>query len=202
MLLTPLLTAGLETALNRLLYREPSMKAARLRLAGKILRIRLQELDTPLTMIFSERQVDILGEWAGEADCTVSTRLGVLIKLRDRQQLSPLMRQGELVVDGDLQVVQQLVALLDMAEWEPADLLAPYLGDIAAQGITQTLLKGAQRVRSSLVRRQGHLSEVLTEEWKLAPAPLEIVWFNEEVDALARELDALDARINAMETKP
>jgi ubiquinone biosynthesis protein UbiJ len=201
MLLTPLLTAGLETALNRLLYREPSMKAARLRLAGKILRIRLQELDTPLTLIFSERQADVVGEWAGEADCTVSTRLGVLMKLRDRQQLSPLMRQGELIVDGDLQVVQQLVALLDMAEWEPADLLAPYLGDIAAQGIAQSVQKGAQLFRSALVRRQGHLGEVLTEEWKLAPAPLEIVWFNEEVDALARELDRLDARINAMETK-
>lgn len=201
MLLTPLITAALETGLNRLLYREPSMKAARLRLAGKILRIRLQELDTPITLVFSERQVDVVGEWAGDADCTVTTRLGVLRKLRDRTQLSPLMRAGELVVEGDLQVVQRLVALLDMAEWEPADLLAPYVGDIAAQGLSQAARKGFSFFTSSFVRQQGHLSEALTEEWRLAPGPLEVVWFNEEADALARQLEALDARLNTLEAK-
>lgn len=201
MLLTPLITAALETGLNRLLYRESSMKAARLRLAGKILRIRLQELDTPITLVFSERQVDVVGEWAGDADCTVTTRLGVLRKLRDRTQLSPLMRAGELVVEGDLQVVQRLVALLDMAEWEPADLLAPYVGDIAAQGLSQAARKGFSFFTSSFVRQQGHLSEALTEEWRLAPSPLEVVWFNEEADALARQLEALDARLNTLEAK-
>ncbi|RVR67438.1 hypothetical protein EOL32_28040, partial [Citrobacter freundii] len=38
-------------------------------------------------MVFSERQVDVLGAWEGEADCTVITYASVLPKLRDRQQL-------------------------------------------------------------------------------------------------------------------
>ena len=198
MLLTPLLTAAIETPLNHLLYKEHSMKAARLRLAGKVLRIDLRELNSPLTLVFSENKVDVVGQWEGDADCTLTSQLSVLRKLRDRQQLSPLMRSGELVVEGDIQVVQQLVALLDMAEWDPAELLAPYLGDIAAQGLTQAVAGGFRFLQKGLQRRQGYVAEAVTEEWKLAPGKLELVWFSDEVSALERQLKALESRINKL----
>ena len=70
----------------------------------------------------------------GEADCTVITYASVLPKLRDRQQLTTLIRSGELEVQGDIQVVQNFVALADLAELDPAELLAPYTGDIVAEG--------------------------------------------------------------------
>ena len=84
MLLTPLLTAAIETPLNYLLFRDRSMKAARTRLAGKVLRIELKELSAPLTFVFSEQKIDVLGQWDGAADCTVISKLSVLHKLRDR----------------------------------------------------------------------------------------------------------------------
>lgn len=199
MLFTPLLTGVLETSLNSLLFRDRSMKAARQRLAGKVLRIELQEFASPLVLIFSEQRVDVLGQSEDSADCTVQTRIPVLLKLRDRQQLSPLMRNGELIVDGDIQVVQQLVGLLDLAEWDPAEWLAPYVGDIAAQGITQVLAKGGGLLKAGLQRQQQYVAETLTEEWRLAPGPLEVVWFNEEVDAVARSVDALLARLEKLE---
>ncbi len=61
----------------------------------------------------------------------------MLPKLRDRQQLAALIRSGELEVQGDIQVVQNFVALADLAEFDPAELLAPYTGDIAAEGISK-----------------------------------------------------------------
>lgn len=132
MLFTPLLTGALETSLNNLLFRDRSMKAARQRPAGKVLRIELEELASPLVLVFSELRVDVLGQSEDSADCTVRSRIPALLKLRDRQQLPVLMRSGELTVEGDIQVVQQLVGLLDLAEWDPAEWLAPYIGDIAA----------------------------------------------------------------------
>ncbi|KFK92897.1 MULTISPECIES: SCP2 domain-containing protein [unclassified Serratia (in: enterobacteria)] len=201
MLLTPLLTGVVETSLNSLLFRDRSMKAARQRLAGKVLRIELQELNAPLVLVFSEQRVDVLGQSEDSADCTVQTRVAVLLKLRDRQQLSPLMRSGELIVEGDIQVVQQLVALLDLAEWDPAEWLAPYMGDIAAQGLSQIVGKGASLFKSGLQRQQQYVAETLTEEWRVAPGPLEVVWFNEEVDAAARSAEALIARMDKLEGK-
>ncbi|VDY46074.1 Protein YigP clustered withubiquinone biosynthetic genes [Salmonella enterica subsp. arizonae] len=102
----PLVTAGIERLLNTFLYRSPALKSARTRLQGKVLRVELKGFSTPLVLVFSERQIDVLGAWEGEADCTVITQAGVLPKLRDRQQLAALIRSGELEVQGDIQVVQ------------------------------------------------------------------------------------------------
>ncbi|WP_437614051.1 ubiquinone biosynthesis protein UbiJ [Erwinia sp. V71] len=199
MTLTPLLTAGLETALNHILYRDRGLKAARQRLTGKTLAIQLQELPQPLTLVFSELQVDVLGEWQDATDCTVKTRFAVLPKLRDRQQLTSLIRSGELDVEGDLQVVQHFSALIDAAELDPAEYLAPWIGDIAAQGISQFAQRGWRFLRTDLQRKQGYVAEILTEEWRVAPGRLEQAWFAEEVDAVNRSLDALSARLAKLE---
>lgn len=200
-LLSPLITAAIETSLNSVLFSDKSLKAARLRLAGKVLRIELREMSFPLLLVFSERQVDVLSRWDGDADCIVKTDVTVLVKLRDRQQFSSLMRSGELIVEGDIQVVQQLVTLLDLAEWAPAEWLAPYIGDIAAETIGQVVQKSSRFLSKQLQQQQNYLAEAITEEWKMAPAPLEVVWFNEEVDATARATEALTTRLVTMETK-
>ena len=57
---TPLVTAGIETALNTFLWRDKALKPARQRLLGKVLRVQLQDFATPVVLVFSERQVDVL----------------------------------------------------------------------------------------------------------------------------------------------
>ena len=141
---TPMITAGIEGALNAFLYRDRALKSARQRLQGKVLRVALREFSTPLILIFSERQVDVLGQWEGETDCSVTTRLSVLPELRNRQQLTALIRRGDLEVEGDIQVVQNFASLMDLAEFDPAELLAPYIGDIAAEGLSKVFRSGAR----------------------------------------------------------
>jgi len=201
MRLTPLITAGLETALNRVLYRDRSLKAARQRLAGQVLTLRLDELSHPLVLVFSEQQLDVLSDWQDSSDCTVITQLKTLPKLRDRQQLTSLIRSGELQVEGDLQVVQRFSALIDLAELDPAEYLAPWIGDIAAQGVSQTAQRALRLFRGEFSRRQDYLGQALTEEWRVAPGALELAWFSEEVDAMERSLDALNARLAQLEAK-
>ena len=197
----PLVTAGIENALNAFLYRDSALKTARQRLNGKVLRIVLKEFSTPLVLVFSERQLDVLGEWEGEADCSVITHMSVLPKLRDRQQLTALIRSGELEVEGDLQVVQNFVALADLAEFDPAELLAPYIGDIAAESISKVLRGGSSFLLKGLQRQQRYVAEVITEEWRMAPGTLELAWFAEETSAVERAVDALTKRLEKLEGK-
>ncbi|EHD19670.1 MULTISPECIES: ubiquinone biosynthesis protein UbiJ [Brenneria] len=200
MLITSVLTASLETALNQLLFRDRGMKAARQRLHGKTLQVELSELSAPLVLIFSEQQLDVVSRWEERADCRLKTRLSVLLKLRDRQQLSSLIRSGDLIVEGDIQVAQQFIALLDLAEFDPAEWLAPYLGDVVAQGLSQTAQKTLGAV-SRMVRGQRRaLSEALTEEWRLAPGKLENVWFQEEIAAVEKSAESLSERLAKLET--
>lgn len=197
----PLVTAGIESVLNTFLYRSPALKTARQRLNGKVLRVVLKEFSTPLVLIFSERQLDVLGEWEGEANCSVITHINTLPKLRDRQRLTALIRSGELEVEGDLQVVQNFVALADLAEFDPAELLAPYIGDIAAEGLGKIVRGGASLLLKGAKRQQRYAAEVVTEEWRLAPGPLEVAWFAEETAAVERAVDALAKRLEKLEGK-
>lgn len=197
----PLVTAGVENLLNTFLYRSPALKSARTRLQGKVLRVDLKGFSTPLVLVFSERQVDVLGAWEGEADCTVITHASVLPTLRDRQQLTALIRSGELEVQGDIQVVQNVVALADLAEFDPAELLAPYTGDIVAEGISKTLRGGATFLCRTVQRQQRYVAEAITEEWRMAPGPLEVAWFAEETAAVERAVDSLAKRLEKLEAK-
>lgn len=197
----PLVTAGIETALNAVLWRERALKPARQRLLGKVLRVTLKEFSAPLVMVFSEQQIDVLSAWEGEADCTVITRIGVLPQLRNRQQLTTLIRSGDLEVQGDLQVVQNFVALADLAEFDPAELLAPYTGDIAAEGVSKVLRGGAKFLQRGLQRQQRYVTDVITEEWRMAPGSLEVAWFAEESAAVARAAEALTKRLEKLEGK-
>jgi len=197
----PMVAAGIERALNTFLYRESALISARQRLYGKVLRVVLQEFSSPFVLVFSEQQIDVLSEWEGEADCSVITQLRVLPKLRDRQQLTALIRSGELEVQGDIQVVQNLVALADLAEFDPAEVLAPWTGDIAAEGISKFLRRGARILRHGVQRQQRYVAEVLTEEWRVAPGALEVAWFAEETAAVERATEALAQRLDKLEGK-
>lgn len=151
--------------------------------------------------MFSERRVDVLGAWEGEADCTVITYASVLPKLRDRQQLTTLIRSGELEVRGDIRVVQNFVALADLAELDPAELLAPYTGDIVAEGVSKVLRGGAKFLCHNFQRQQRYVAEAITEEWRMAPGPLEVAWFAEETAAVERAVESLAKRLEKLEAK-
>ncbi|MDX6020804.1 SCP2 domain-containing protein [Scandinavium sp. V105_16] len=197
----PMVTAGIEGVLNTFLWRERALKPARQRLLGKVLRVELKEFTAPLVLVFSEQQIDVLSAWEGEADCTVSTRIGVLPQLRNRQQLTSLIRSGDLEVQGCLQVVQNFVALADLAEFDPAELLAPYTGDIVAEGVSKVLRGGANFLQRGVQRQQRYVAEVITEEWRMAPGSLEVAWFAEESAAVVRAVEALTKRLEKLEGK-
>ncbi|WP_422398968.1 ubiquinone biosynthesis protein UbiJ [Xenorhabdus griffiniae] len=199
--LFPVVTAFLETTLNHLLYREAVLKPARLRLAGKILSIKLKEIASPLILIFSEKRVDVLSQWSESVDCSMKTTLPALLKLRDRQCLSALINRGEIIIEGDMQVIQQWSALLDMSEWDPAHYLSPYVGDIAAEGITRMVKKSFEFASNTIARKKTHFTESLTEEWEMVPSALEVAYFSEEVNAVANQINQLEKRLAALEGK-
>lgn len=93
-------SAGVENVLNAFLYRAPALKAARQRLNGKVLRIVLKSSRRRLCWYSANASLTFWGGGEGEADCSVITHMSVLPKLRDRQQLTALIRSGELEVEG------------------------------------------------------------------------------------------------------
>ncbi|MDR0807300.1 MAG: SCP2 domain-containing protein [Enterobacteriaceae bacterium] len=199
MLFVPLIAGIIETSLNSLLFRDRLMQSASHRLAGKTLKLSLQELSASLTLVFNVNHIDVLSQWESPADCTLITRLPILFTLRDRQRLSALLRDGDVVVEGDMQVIQQFVALIDMAEWDLAEWLSPYIGDVAAETLSQSVQSGAKKIKQWTNHQQNYLAQAVTEEWRLAPGKLEVLHFSDEAEILSQQVDALARRVEKLE---
>ena len=188
----PLVTAVIETSLNTLINDDPELGRRLGRLKGQVIQVNLKELNKTLTFVFSQ-QIDVLANYEGEPDCYLSLNLAVLPELRDQSNITQLIKQDKLVLDGDIQLAQKFSQLMmdckpDIEEW-----LSRVTGDVVAH----TLVKGAnnfgQFVSGQASKHQRHLGQVLTEEWRMAPAPLEVVNFCDQVD----EVKSLTARLVA-----
>lgn len=197
-MLTPLLTAALETVLNYLLYRDEALKAYRFRLVGRVLKISLQECNTPIYLSFNEQCLSVVDTWTAPVDCVVTTQLSVLAQVRDSQHITRLIRRDELNIEGDLQVIQQFIAWLELVEWEPAELLAPYTGDIVAQEVS-TRLQGTITTLMRFAQQQHDTwTQAITEEWRLAPGSLEVAEFYEEIALLEQQINLLERRFTTL----
>ena len=195
-------TACIELALNNLLFStgmsDHHIKSARYRLNGKVVRVEIQELPQPIIIVFSRQQVDVLSNWAGEAHCTIKAPLAVFLKLRVRQNIPSLIRAHELDVSGDTDVLQQIVALGELVNWDIADCLSPYIGDVAAYSVSRHLHLTASFIQNLFNKQESHFKEVMKEEWLMLPNPLELSYLNDRVAEFACGVDAIARRVEQL----
>ncbi|WP_261882342.1 ubiquinone biosynthesis accessory factor UbiJ [Vibrio pelagius] len=192
-----LVTAVIETSLNTLVNDDPDLVRRLSRLKGQIIQVNLKELNKTLTFVFSQ-QIDVLADYEGQPDCYLSLNLSVLPELREQSNITKLIKQDKLVLEGDIQLAQKFAQLMtdckpDLEEW-----LSRVTGDVVAH----TLVQGAKNVggfvASQANKHQNHFAQVLTEEWKIAPAPLEVAHFCDQVDDVKSAAARLEAKLNAL----
>ncbi|MCF7363535.1 hypothetical protein C1N32_13445 [Vibrio diazotrophicus] len=193
----PLVTAVIETSLNTLIKDDPNLGRRLARLKGQVIQVHLKELNKTLTFVFSQ-QIDVLANYEGKPDCYLSLHLSVLPELREQANITKLIKQDKLVLEGDIQLAQKFSQLMtdckpDIEEW-----LSRVTGDVVAH----TVVQGAKNVGSLLTsqfnKHQNHLAQVLTEEWRVAPAPLEIAYFCDQVDDVKSQAARLEAKLVAL----
>ncbi|CZF84880.1 SCP-2 sterol transfer family protein [Grimontia celer] len=198
--LDPLVTAVVETSLNTLLKQDVESQRRLARLKGKVLRVRLTDISKQLVFVFSQ-QIDVLADFEGDADCDLALTISVAPQLKDKANLTKLIKEDKLHLDGDIDVAQQFSNLLnglnpDIAEW-----LSHYTGDVVAH----TLVRGAQQglafLKQMTERNQRYVGELVVEEWRLAPGALEVAYFADQVDDVQSQASRLSARLEAFEKK-
>lgn len=193
----PLVTAVIETSLNTLVNDDPNLVRRLSRLKGQVIQVHLKELNKSLTFVFSQ-QIDVLADYEAKPDCYLSLNLSVLPELREQANITKLIKQDKLILEGDIQLAQKFAQLMtdckpDLEEW-----LSRVAGDVVAH----TVVQGAKNVGSFLYqqaeKQQSNFAQVLTEEWKIAPAPLEIAYFCDQVDELKSSVSRLESKLNAL----
>ncbi|AXR07893.1 ubiquinone biosynthesis accessory factor UbiJ [Salinimonas sediminis] len=201
-----LLSAIAETAINRVLALDEDSQARLLPLNGKRLTLYIDQFPHALTLVFSQR-VDVLTELLehselvaqlDENSCCIRTSLEVLPKLTQTSQLTQLIRQGELHLDGDLHIAQHTAALFGQLDIDPQEWLSHYTGDVIAHQAGQTLAGFKTQIANALARSRAGISNALTEEKPIGVGKLAVMHFNDEVDALRDDVQRFEARLNAL----
>ncbi|MFM4981099.1 ubiquinone biosynthesis accessory factor UbiJ [Aeromonas caviae] len=193
-----MVTAVIETSLNQLLALDKQSPERLRKLAGKVLKLDLRELK-PLWFVFSERRLDVLARFEGEADAVLSLSLTALGLLKEPSALTRYIREEKLDLSGDPQLVQAFSALLGELDIDWEEELSRYTGDVVAH----TLCSGARQARRFVGRElclsQRQVAEYLTEEARLAPGPLEVASFNDDVEELVQQMKAIELRLARLE---
>ncbi|MFA0441067.1 hypothetical protein BCU70_15900 [Vibrio sp. 10N.286.49.C2] len=193
----PLVTAVVETTLNTLIQDDDELVKRVSRLKGQAIQIHLREFNKSLTFIFSH-QIDVLANYEGVADCSLSLNLSVLPELKEQANITQLIKQDKLELEGDIQLAQKFAQLMtdskpDLEEW-----LSRVTGDVVAHSLVQSAKGALSLVSSQVSKHQDHFGQVLTEEWKIAPAPLEIAAFCDQVDDVRSAVDKFSIRIERL----
>ncbi|WP_353497384.1 ubiquinone biosynthesis accessory factor UbiJ [Vibrio chaetopteri] len=193
----PLVTAVVETTLNTLINDDEALVSRVTRLKGQVIQVHLREFNKSLTFVFSH-QLDVLANYEGESDCYLSLNLSVLPELKDQANITKLIKQDKLELEGDIQLAQKFSALLtdckpDIEEW-----LSRVTGDVVAHTAVQGVKNLFGFIASQTSKHQDHFGQVLTEEWKIAPPPLAIAAFCDDVDDVRSQAERLNARLDAL----
>lgn len=193
----PLITAAIETTLNVLLNDNPDLQRRLLRLKGQVIQIHLKELNQTLTFVFSQ-QIDVLAAYEGQPDCYLSLNLSVLPQLREQANITRLIKQDQLVLDGDIQLAQKFAQLMTDAKPDVEEWLSRVTGDVVAHSAVQGARNVGEFLRAQAKKHQNHLGQVLTEEWRVAPGPLEVAHFCDQVDDVQSATAQLEARLTRL----
>ncbi len=199
-----MLHAVLEQMLNQVLahnrQHDPLGERQQSVLEGKICRITLNELGVSHYLAFSKGQVDVLGQFEGEVDAHLALSLQALPKLKE-QQITELIKQDLLSIEGDIQLVGKLVDTLRPVAFDLEEWLSGYLGDVPAYSLVQGERALRHRVQRDGQRAQQWLGDYLVEEVRLAPGKLEVQNFNDDVEVLRRDLQRLELKLLNLQDK-
>ncbi|MGL5107968.1 MAG: ubiquinone biosynthesis accessory factor UbiJ [Vibrio ordalii] len=190
----PLVTAVIETTLNTLIQDDPELVRRLSRLKGQVIQVHLKEFNKTLTFIFSQ-QIDVLAAYEGESNCYLSLNVSILPELREQANITQLIKQDKLVLEGDIQLAQKFAQLLTDCKPDVEEWLSRLMGDVLAHALVQGVKDIGQALQSQRSKHQNHLSQVLTEEWRLLPSSLEVAYFCDQVDDLNSQAARIEAKI-------
>ena len=196
-LLQQLAHSFIEPLINNLLKDDASAKEKLNKLNGKSFAVQLTNLSIQLKLSVNNHKL-MLSNNIESADCKVVTTSDQLKQLSDASQLTKLIKQDKLELEGDLAIAQAFSGLLmdNDINWQNA--LAKYVGDGMAYRIVEKAENLAALFRNKSTDANYTMSSLLTDELKVTPTEQEVSLFSNQVDALSAQVDRLSAQLTQL----
>ncbi len=192
-----LLSAGLETAFNKVVSQSPEEYAKLRTLHGKVLCIQLSQLSWPLYLVLA-REIQVLGKYEGEVTTKVNADITTLYQLTEGANLTELIKQDKLSIEGDLSLLQTFSHYLQQVEFDFAEPLSNYLGDAPTHLLSQGIKQAKTDITNILSKSSSHIGQLTTEEYKLAPHKIEFIYLSDRIEEMVADVDAIENRVHQL----
>jgi ubiquinone biosynthesis protein UbiJ len=166
-------------------------------LEGKQLTLVLKELGFPLTFTITAQQVLVTN--ISDTACQIITSIQTLKQLKASQQLTELIKHGQLDIQGELKIAQQFAALAENIEIDWQSELAKHIGDVPTYKLGRLGQLLQQKLTFVNEQIQADCSEWLVHEKKLVVTKYQLDAFNKSVAQLNNNTDQLFLRLLAVE---
>ncbi len=190
------LRVAAERGLEALLKLDPDTRARLDVLDGKVIAIDVTAPTLRIVLSVVGRSIHLIGAIDTPADTTLT---GSLMGLRSMSKGNDALYRGDVTIEGDIGVGQQLkeiIAELD-PDWE--EMMSPIIGDslVHQVGVAGNVLSGWLKRTHAMMSK--NTEEYLQEEVQLLAPNSEIVAYCAEVDEVRANADRLDARLQRIE---
>ena len=186
---------AIERAINAVLKLDPDASQRLIPLNGKVIAINVTQPTVSVVLSIVDQQVHLIGGLDTPADTTLS---GSLSALRSLSSGNDALYQGEVRIEGDIGVGQQLKELASTLDPDWEEFLSPLFGDtlvhqlaLASQGLSSWF----ERTHSAM---KQNTSEYLQEEAELVAPNSEVQAFCNDVDQVRAAADRLEARVKRL----
>ena len=198
-----LLASALEIVINQVLTRSTNISAALDRLNGASLAISLSEFERPFCAHVCEQKLLITTPERENlsADCIITSSVATLIELKSEQQLTELIKQDKLDIDGNMKVAQQFAGLIENLDIDWATELEQHIGDIATHKVLTIGRAIKNKISFASSQIQVDASEYLIYEKALLVTKTEIEQYSEQVITASHQLDQIEKKIAQLETR-
>ena len=196
-LLQQLAHTFIEPGINKLLAFDEQASQKLTKLENKSLSVCLTDLSVSIKLQVLNNKVQLSSN-IDDYDCLVTTSSQYLRSLSDASQLTKLIKQDNLELDGDLAIAQSFSDLLINNDIDWQELLSSYFGDAMAHKIATGIKILANNIKVKSKDMDYTLSTAITEELKLSPHYNEVSLFIDDVDSLSAKVDKLAATINKL----
>ncbi|GFD69108.1 SCP2 domain-containing protein [Alteromonas sp. KUL106] len=204
-----LVAAAAESVINKLLSLDEDSESRLKPLRGARLTAFVSPLPYGITLSFSDR-IDVLTEQGtfeetvaslGSKDCCIKTSLQTLPELKETSQLTRLIQQKALILEGELNVAQQVSALFQELDIDVEELLAQKTNDVIAHQAVNTVTAVHEKATRAVTWIGQVVGNALVEEKQLAAHKLAVMHFSDEVNVLRDRTESAEARLRKLEEK-
>ena len=190
-----LVGAIVETTINQLLILDSSASQRSAPLLGKTFKLTLAQFKQPLFFFFSQNRVEVLCDYEGKLDVELTVSMAALNQLQNNGAITKLIKSEQLVIVGDIKLLQQFAELLSQLDIDWAEHLSHHTGDVIAYHAINSVKSLGVKIKATSQASTSQVSDYLTQELKLAPSQLEYIHFSDQVAALEQQLNVLELRI-------